>query len=832
MKKTTLKTIALFGFAILSLSSFAQDAYVYTPPTTPPPYDPVGVKPGYTLQFNDEFNGPTLSQWNGSTGTWAFSASSIGDAYYDGTLHDISFVSSDISGGTAIKVDVEAISPTMQNGQTYYHRSLMFQTHRTFKYGYYEIRMKQTTGMGIWPAFWLYGNTPTICAVDSPGHYSEIDILEDFPTAREARMKTENTHVWEFNYQYPGCTGAFYLGLNEIDLSTTDNASRYYTGSQDLKDAYHLYGLKFTPDSIIWYMDNVPFRYIYKGEYPDATNTFARMLSMWITLDMAITSPNYTISGINSTDYTDHVTPGSIIGSMYVDYVRYYKQNPVISLYPVGNCPALGSNVSLTASTGISTDTYVWSAGSNCTLIGSATANPATFKVNALPATVQVTATDIDGNHSTNTYTIAHINSAFTAGAPYCTGSSINVSASCPTLPSTTASEWQLYNAVGGHFSGSSLETEYGNSGTTFNKYSLIQGNQYSIIHGVWDACTPWSYTEQVFTANLSAFTYTPLVCTSTGQQTTATASGSSGGTYQWNLYSCDATGYISNWTTLSPTPAYGNTITLSNLQPGQYYMLYMGIYGGSCVNSWTATGQLIYAPADNLDPYFACTNNSVFGNPNERAISGVCTSAPVSTYALFTSDVSGDLGTQYTSWVYSQSASFNPTTINSGAYLLLVHGTYSSCAGWVWLGRLIWNPAYNSNPNPYLSNTGVDSPIKDSTDGVSPGIHFTQTQEDALQESVLHPVVFDNTTPGHAIQINLAPNPAADECMVVLSEQIDQGTMQVMDMDGKIIRTTELNGSISYNLNLSGISEGVYLVKIISNKKTGFAKLIHMTGK
>jgi|GEM_PF-2674718 beta-glucanase (GH16 family) len=821
-KKTTLLAIA---FALSLSAANAQSQYDYIPPTTQPStYDHVGVKPGYTLDFHDEFDQAPGSSINSSI--WTFGGPG-GGTYNDWGVSQsnyLSFVGNDQpSPNTSLEIDNKKLSsPVVYAGTTYYYGSESIITKNTFGYGYYESRIKLSLGQGGWPSFWMFGSDgiPS-CSGRTQTNYSEIDIFENFPSSGEARVTTENVHVAYLNATNCNTNNPGWA-FGPLTY-TQDIAGRYYTGLQDLKDIYHIYGFRFTPDSMIWYLDGYPVRYfLSSGTGSDAAN-YKRVLLKYMSVTFGVgISPNGTGNEFDN-NYTD---PGPLMSSMFVDYFRFYKQNPVITT-TASNCISNGEQISFSANTGISTDTYLWNVVSGCTITsGRNTANATFTSTGSGPVVVQVTATDINGWTSTTTYTLPYINPAFSVNAPFCTGSSINISASCKTLPTGVGSEFQLYNVgSNGHFTGNPLQTLYSNSGVTFT-YPLTQGTQYSIIHGVWDNCTGWSYTEQVITVDLTAFTYPPLICSGNGLQITATASSNSGGTDQWNLYNCDSHGNISNWTPISPSPLFGASITISTLQPGQYYMLYHGIYGGNCVNSWTASGQLIYAPSDNSDPYFSCTNTAAPGYNSIRNVAGTCTaiSGTVSEYAVYNSDANGDLGTQYTNWVYTTTANYSLTFQSPNQlYYILAHGVYSSCGNWEWMGRLISDPYYTGG-------TGMDGPEKQNDTNSNSTIYFTQAQQDFLTQSAMNPTQV-NTIASDESKFNLVvyPNPAANQCAIDFSEQITKGTIQVFSMDGKMVYSAEINNSNKYTLDVSSFASGVYAVKVISDKKIGVVRLIHL---
>ena len=823
MKKSTALLIIFTVYRFLSFAQYPQ--YDYVAPTSPPPYDNVGTKPGYTLNFNDGFDG--VSQLDNIK--WHFGGpSSSTYSYYGANAYNgsqcVTFQNNDV-GNQSLVLSLKTLStPIVYNSTNYYYVSEVPETVKPFGYGYYEARIKLGIGPGANQAFWLWGATGIQCPANL-GKYSEIDIFEDGPASLEARMTTQNVHTFT-NWYVNGCSNTNVIGTSPwvslSDAPADNNIPRYYTGPLDLKDEYHVYGFKFTPDSMVWYIDNYPFRYAVNGTYSNITALFNSVLlnAMEITFSNGAqpASPGI-IDG-----YVNYQTPSTI--NMYIDYVRYFKQNPTITT-TASECITPGENMDFFGTTGIPNDTYTWKAISGCTfksavMVGNNETSEAIFTSTGTgPVVVQVTATDINGYTSTSTYSLPYISTAFTIGAPFCTGNNINVSVTCPTLPSNVGSEFQLFTLSNGGM-GTLLQTAWGNSGTTFT-YPLTQGQQYFVTHGVYDNCTPWTSSAQILTVNLTNFTYTPLTCSSTGLQTTATALSNTGGAYQWNLYNCNSSGVILG-PLLSPTPAWGTSITLNTLQPGQYYSLSLGTYNGSCITNWTSTAQVIFAPLDNTDPGFNCTNICAIGNNNSSQVqvTSSYTGNPGSEYALYVSNSAGVALSQVGTWTFGNSVSYK-INFTTNPYYLVVHGTYSSCGAWEGLGRLISNPCYGGG--------GIHSPTNDtnSSDN-SPVIQFTAEQKQYFEKSMLHSFMPDSIqAENYSLGLQVSPNPVSGECKITLSERMEDGTIQLENMNAQILYSIAMNGSTNYTINMAKYPEGVYVVRAISDKKTGFAKLVHI---
>jgi len=122
-----------------------------------------------------------------------------------------------------------------------YYPSGMIRSRQTFRYGYFEARIKMPKGRGMWPAFWLNSD------YDKNGKLSwppEIDIMEYAPngTTEKPDMVHSNVAVskpnkqgGEYLYQDPGYDKKFH----------------YYKAPEDMTNDWHVYGLLWEPDDTV-----------------------------------------------------------------------------------------------------------------------------------------------------------------------------------------------------------------------------------------------------------------------------------------------------------------------------------------------------------------------------------------------------------------------------------------------------------------------------------------------------------------------------------------------------------------------------------------------------
>jgi beta-glucanase (GH16 family) len=97
------------------------------------------------------------------------------------------------------------------------------------KYGYFEIRSKIPVGTGVWPAFWLIA--------DDGGWPPEIDVME-------GRGQRPGDLVMTTHWRIPA-TG--FVQSCGFDFSLPDAANNF-----------HNYGVLWTPDRIVYFIDRKP----------------------------------------------------------------------------------------------------------------------------------------------------------------------------------------------------------------------------------------------------------------------------------------------------------------------------------------------------------------------------------------------------------------------------------------------------------------------------------------------------------------------------------------------------------------------------------------------
>ena len=200
------KTSLLFA---LCLTAIAQ---------TPPPQ-----APGYHLAFCDDFNTLSISpSGSGRSYTW-----------YDGIWWQRT-----VAPLSAITNANSALTLTWLQGNTGSYETSISTLSRdakfghTFRYGYFEARMRWDVTNGAWPAFWMIPKQ----AANGAQETGEIDIFEG---------QGDNPHT-------------YYGTIHDwIGKSHTSNSQNWHKLPNTVDfSQWHTYGLLWTPGKVTWYFDN------------------------------------------------------------------------------------------------------------------------------------------------------------------------------------------------------------------------------------------------------------------------------------------------------------------------------------------------------------------------------------------------------------------------------------------------------------------------------------------------------------------------------------------------------------------------------------------------
>lgn len=193
---------------------------------------------GYTLTFDDEFNGavnsqPNSANWNFDTGTGSDGWGNFElETYVTDVQHCHIISDPNATDGLALQIEATDNNGGVGTAGTYSSARINTIGKVTPTYGYIELRAKLPYGQGIWPAFWSLGtNLPTAGWPEC----GEMDIMELFGQSDGTNM------------------GSFHMGTESSPIDWTADYTLPNGGLFD--QAYHTFGLLWTSTGVTDYVD-------------------------------------------------------------------------------------------------------------------------------------------------------------------------------------------------------------------------------------------------------------------------------------------------------------------------------------------------------------------------------------------------------------------------------------------------------------------------------------------------------------------------------------------------------------------------------------------------
>lgn len=231
------------------------------PHTADFPANPI-EKPGYQLEFSDEFDGETLNlnhwlphylpQWSSRTqaaARYSLSGHSLRlhieqdqqpwNPEFDGELRVSSLQTGCFAGPVG-----SAIGQHRFNKKVTVREAQETQRLYTPQYGYFEVRLKAVPLPGYMVALWMIGFEET------PEQSGEICICEIFGKGMTSRTAEVGHGIHPFGD--PTLKDEFHVDTLPIDAS-----------------GYHIYAVDWTPTHVDFFVDNVKIRTIHQApQYP------------------------------------------------------------------------------------------------------------------------------------------------------------------------------------------------------------------------------------------------------------------------------------------------------------------------------------------------------------------------------------------------------------------------------------------------------------------------------------------------------------------------------------------------------------------------------------
>lgn len=253
---------------------------------------------GYELVFQDEFSSGDMldeSKWDYATERNAQGWYNSEKQYYARARSK----NSRIENGRLI---IEAHKETLDknefpdwSGQEYSSARIVTRGRASWKYGFFEIKAKLPCGRGTWPAIWTLPEDPDVVWPNG----GEIDIMEH--VGFDPGVVHQTIHTKAYNH-----------------IKNTEKTSKFSV--PDACDAMHRYQLLWTPDFILFGMDDAP-KYLYKNETKGKTNNKAK--ARWPFDDEHHLLLNIAVGGIWGGQ--KGISADAFPAKMEIDYVRIYQ---------------------------------------------------------------------------------------------------------------------------------------------------------------------------------------------------------------------------------------------------------------------------------------------------------------------------------------------------------------------------------------------------------------------------------------------------------------------------------------------------------------------------
>lgn len=245
------------------------------------PVDPdIQVPEGYKLVWNDEFDEGTEpgSEWWYETGAGGWGNNELQNyvaGYQDS--EQLAAVKDGILTITAKKI-----------GSTVY--SIRMNTNQSWKYGYFEARLKLPSGKGTWPAFWMMPKNYTAWPADG-----EIDIMEE--VGYRPNYVSSAIHCTSYNHT-KGTEKT-----NEMFLETAQTE-------------YHVYALEWTEDYIRTYVDGKQLFY-FENDKKGNKDTWPFDAAFYLKLNLAWGGNWGGAQGVDES---------ALPATYHIDYVRVFQK--------------------------------------------------------------------------------------------------------------------------------------------------------------------------------------------------------------------------------------------------------------------------------------------------------------------------------------------------------------------------------------------------------------------------------------------------------------------------------------------------------------------------
>lgn len=250
--------------------------------------DVIVTPAGYTLVWDDEFNAPRQSNGKPAMldgGSWYYETGNSGWGNNELQNYIAGAAGTDTCASLVdgmLKIAAKTVGTQVISARV--------NTKSSWKYGYFEARMKLPAGIGTWPAFWMMPKVNTAWPDDG-----EIDIMEE--VGYNANYVSSSIHCKDYNHI----------------LGTQKTAEVLCPTAQS---EFHVYALEWTETYIKTYVDGKQLFYFAndgkgdKATWPFNTEFYVKLNLAW--------GGNW--GGAKGVD------PKALPATYLIDYVRVFQK--------------------------------------------------------------------------------------------------------------------------------------------------------------------------------------------------------------------------------------------------------------------------------------------------------------------------------------------------------------------------------------------------------------------------------------------------------------------------------------------------------------------------
>ncbi len=240
-------------------------------------------KRNWQLTWSDDFEGPAGQL--PAAANWAFDIGTGDGGWGNEELQSYTNSPANVS----LDGQGNLVLTAIQEGNRFTSARIKTQGLFAQKYGRFEARIKTPYGPGLWPAFWMLGESVTTAGWPQCG---EIDIME---------QRGQEPHIIHGTIHGPG-----YSGGNPITKSYALVNDRFDT-------SFHLYAIEWDQEKIDFFVDDYLYQRINRDDVP---GEWVYDQPFFILLNVAV-GGNYVGFPTTQTPFPQKMT---------LDYVRVYQE--------------------------------------------------------------------------------------------------------------------------------------------------------------------------------------------------------------------------------------------------------------------------------------------------------------------------------------------------------------------------------------------------------------------------------------------------------------------------------------------------------------------------